>query len=61
MPVPFKKRKRQSHEQAAERKEDPTAAPSEAAETEDEGTPRDGSAQAKSKNRDARPGEYRPL
>jgi hypothetical protein len=61
MPVPFKKRKRQSREQAANRKEDLTAAAAEAAETEDEGTPRDGPTEARTKHRDARPGEYRPL
>jgi hypothetical protein len=61
MPVPFKKRKRQSREQVANSKEDLTAAAPEAAETENEGTPRDGSARARSKHRDARPGEYRPL
>jgi len=62
MPVPFRKRKRQSRGRVVNRKAENLAAVGpEAAETDDEGTPRDGPDGARTKDRRESPGEYGPL
>jgi len=63
MPVPFRKRKRQPRGQVSNRSkaEDLTSVAPAAAETDDEGTPRNGPPRAKTKHRGESSGEYRPL
>jgi len=62
MPVPFRKRKRQPHERIARRQaDDPTAAVSEGAKTEEEESSHDDPTQARNTQRGASFGEYRPL
>lgn len=62
MPVPFRKRKRQSRGPVVNRKAENLAAVGpEAAETADEASPRDGPTQDRTKDRRESPGEYGPL
>jgi len=62
MPVPFGRRRRQPRERVSNRKaKDPNAVASKAAETHEGESSHDGPANARSTQRGASSGEYRPL